>query len=195
MARSFIAALAALLLTTIATSALEETTLKPGVPAPVWKNLPGVDGKTHSLDDLKSSKIVVVAFMANSCPYAVAYEDRLIEFAKAYEPKGVAVVFISVNPQEEDRLPAMKVRAKEKAFPFPYLHDQSRKIGREYGAAVTPHAFVVGPDRKVAYAGAFDNARKIERVSEHYVRDVVEALLAGKEPAVKETHHRLPHSV
>ena len=159
----------------------------PGNKAPVWHKLPGVDGKVHSLADLKSQAVVVVAFTCNSCPYAKAYEGRFIEFAKEHSAKGVAFVAINVNTQEEDRLPKMKARAAEKGFPFPYLFDASQQIGRDYGARVTPHLFVLDRDRNVAYVGAFDNARRVERVTERYVRDAVTALLAGQRPKVAKT--------
>ena len=161
--------------------------IAPGAKAPAWQQLPGVDGKEHSLADLKSQKVVVVAFTCNSCPYAKAYEDRFIAFAKEFSGKGVAFVAINVNTQDEDRMPKMKERAAEKEFPFAYLFDASQQIGRDYGAKVTPHLFVLDRARNVAYVGAFDNARRVERVTEHYVRDAVSALLAGQQPKIAKT--------
>lgn len=163
------------------------TPIQPGTPAPAWKSLPGVDGKLHSLDDLKDSKLVVVAFTCNSCPFAEAYEDRFIDFAKQYQPKQVAFIAVNVNLEDEDKLPMMKQRATEKAFPFPYLYDESQKLGLEYGAKATPHLFVLDEDRKVAYVGAFDNNSKVSKANKHYVKDAVEALLAGSRPAVSST--------
>lgn len=160
----------------------------PGSNAPAWHDLPGVDDKRHSLADLDREKLVVVAFTCNSCPFAVSYEDRLTEFAKEYGPKGVEVVAINVNTEEEDRLPAMKVRASEKGFPFPYLFDETQAIGHAYGAKVTPHLFVLDRERKIAYVGAFDNSRRPEKVTKQYVRDAVNALLAGEKPAVTKTN-------
>src|SRR5947209_3774616 len=73
--------------------------LKIGDPAPVWTNLTGTDGKTHSLADLKDKRAVVVVFTCNSCPVAAGYEDRIIAFAKSHAGPGspVAVVAINVN--------------------------------------------------------------------------------------------------
>src|SRR3990170_2106926 len=99
-----------------------------GATGPAWKGLVGVDGKDHSLSDLKSAKAVVVCFTCNHCPVAMAYEDRLIQFAKDYKGKGVPLVAINVNNLEEDKLPAMKERAKEKGFEFVYLYDPSQEI-------------------------------------------------------------------
>ncbi len=155
-----------------------------GGESPEWTGLPGTDGKKHSLSDLKDAKVVVVAFTCNHCPVAVAYEDRFIAFAKEYEKKGVAFVAISVNKGESDSLPAMIERAKEKDFPFPYVYDESQKIGHDFGAEKTPHLFVLDQDRKVAYIGAFDDKMAADKVETQYVKDAVDALLAGKKPAV-----------
>ncbi|MFO0945529.1 MAG: thioredoxin family protein [Planctomycetota bacterium] len=162
--------------------------IAPGTPAPAWNSLPGVDGKPHSLADISTDKIVVVAFTCNSCPFAVAYEDRFIDFAKEYGAKGVEFVAINVNNEEADGFPMMQSRAKEKGFNFPYLHDSSQKIGHAYGARVTPHLYVLDRDRKIAYVGAFDNARKPEKVTKKYLHDAVDALLKGQSPAVPKTN-------
>jgi peroxiredoxin len=158
-----------------------------GSPAPAWKNLPGTDDANHSLADIPADKLVVLVFTCNSCPFAIAYEDRIEQFASEYRDKGVELVAINVNTDDKDNLPAMKIRAKEKGFSFPYLYDESQKIGHDYGAIATPQFFVIDKERKIAYSGAFDNARKPDRVSEHYLKDAVDALLAGKKPAVAST--------
>jgi peroxiredoxin len=156
-----------------------------GGEAPAWANLPGTDGKSHSLTDLKDAKVVVVAFTCNHCPVAVAYEDRFNSFAREYQKKGVAFVAISVNKGESDRLPAMIERAKEKDFSFPYLYDETQKIGHDFGAEKTPHLFVLDQQRKVAYIGSFDDKMAADKVETRFVKDAVEALLAGKQPAVQ----------
>ncbi len=161
--------------------------LNIGDKAPAWKSLIGIDDKEHSLDDLKDAKAVVVAFTCNHCPIAQAYEDRFTAFAREAKKRGVAFVAINVNTIEPDRLDKMKERAEQKGFNFPYLYDESQQIGKDYGAAVTPHLFVLDGDRKVAYMGAFDsdiNRREGDRL---YVEDAVEAILAGKQPEVTET--------
>lgn len=164
-----------------------EAPLAVGTPAPAWRNLPNVDGQKHSLDDCKGAKVVVVVFTCNSCPYAVAYEDRLIAFTKTYADKGVKVVAINVNRDGEDGPEHMKSRAKEKGFPFPYLFDESQKIGRDYGALVTPHVFILDEARHIAYEGAFDDSRRPDRVSKRYAIEATEALLAGKRPSPAQT--------
>ena len=159
-----------------------------GAKAPAFETLPTADGKTVSLGDFKDAKAVVVVFTCNHCPVAKAYEDRFNAFAKDYADKPVKFVAISVSNDEADTLEATKAYAKEKGLKFTYAHDSSQKVGKAFGANVTPHAFVLGPDRTVRYMGAFDDAwRKAEDVKQTYVRDAVDALLAGKEVAVKES--------
>ncbi len=158
-----------------------------GDAAPGWTKLPGTDGKTHSLADLKDKDAVVVVFTCNSCPYAVDYEDRLIAFHKKFASKNVALVAINVNKVPEDALPAMKKKAREKGFPFLYLFDESQKIAKDYGAFFTPEFFVLNKQRKITYMGSMDNNPDVKKVSKRYLNDAVEATLAGKKVATDET--------
>ncbi|MDA7980445.1 MAG: thioredoxin family protein [Pirellulales bacterium] len=154
--------------------------LSIGDACPAWENLPGTDGKNHSLKDLEKATAVVVVFTCNQCPVAVAYEDRFMAFAKEYAEKGVKFVAINVNTSDSEKLPAMKERAAEKGFSFPYLYDESQAIARNYGAQVTPHLYLLDGQRKLAYVGAFDDNQDKSRVKENYLKDAVEAVLAGK---------------
>lgn len=158
-----------------------------GGQAPKWSGLAGVDGKSHSLSDYGKSKALVVVFTCNHCPVAKAYEDRLIELQKDYGPKGVQLIAINVNNLPADRLDAMKERAKEKGFNFPYLYDPSQAIGHKFGAKVTPHVFVLDQKRKVAYVGAIDDSQAVSKVEARFVRDALDAILAGRQPAKAET--------
>jgi len=151
--------------------------LEIGAKAPEFKALPGVDGKEYSLGEMKDAKVVVVCFTCNNCPVAVDYEDRFVQFNKAYANKGVKFVAINANRRTED-LAAMKSRAEEKGFNFPYVFDKSGKLATEYGARVTPHIFVLDQNRNVAYVGAFDDDDK--KPTKHYVADAVDSLLTGK---------------
>ncbi len=164
--------------------------VKIGDKAPDWSGIIGVDDKTHSLSDYAKAKIVVIVFTCNHCPVAVAYEDRLIAIQKDYKAKGVQLVAINVNNIPDDRLDRMKVRAEEKGFNFPYLYDSSQKTGRDYGATCTPHVFVLDQDRKVAYMGAIDDNNNPKQVKHHYLRDALDALLAGKKPPKEVTQQR-----
>jgi peroxiredoxin len=163
--------------------------LNIGDPAPAWTNLPGVDGKKHSLADLKDKQVLVVVFTCNSCPVASDYEDRIIAFAKsiAGPDKPTAVVAINVNKVDEDSLPKMKERAEAKHLPYPYLFDSTQKIAKLYGAVFTPEFFVLDKDRKVAYMGAFDDNEADAKVKRHFVEPAVEAALKGGKASPAET--------
>lgn len=142
------------------------------------------DGKDVNLQiALKDSKAVVVCFTCNKCPVSVAYEDRFIDFTKAYADKGVK--FIAINVNKGENLEVMKQRAEEKGFNFPYAFDESGDSARGYGARVTPHIFVVDAGGKVAYRGSFDD--KQGDPTKHFVADAVDAVIAGKAPEVTET--------
>src|SRR4029078_8894837 len=125
--------------------------LAVGDPAPAFEGLVGTDDKSHSLNEFAGAKAVVVVFTTNDCPVAQAYEDRLVAFDKDYSDKGVRLVATNVNNREDDKLPKMKERAAAKGFKFPYLYDPTKKVGRNYGAAVTPHVFVLDGKKQLAY--------------------------------------------
>jgi peroxiredoxin len=160
--------------------------LSIGDAAPAFKDLEGVDGKKHGLEDFKSKDLVVLVTTCNECPVARAYEERIIEFTKKHASK-VAVVAINVNPGEEETLAQMKARAKKKNFNFFYLRDDSQKIGRAYGASKTPEFFVLDKNRKVAYMGALDDSMIAADIKQKYLEEAVEAILKGKKPAKVET--------
>jgi len=165
----------------------QSKSLAIGDAAPAWKELTGVDDQRHSLADLGKAKAVAVVFTCNHCPVAQAYEDRIIELAADYKGKGVELVAINVNNLEADKLPAMKERAEEKGFKFVYLYDPSQQIGREYGATVTPHAFLLDTKRHLAYVGAIDDSMNPEKVTQHYLRDAIDAVLIGSRPETDST--------
>ncbi|HWA97939.1 MAG TPA: thioredoxin family protein [Pirellulales bacterium] len=163
--------------------------LSIGDNAPTWTDLPGTDGKKHSLADFNGKDVVVVAFTCNSCPYAVDYEDRLIALAKMYSgpPGKVAIVAINVNKVPEDSLEQMRKRAEDKGFTFPYLFDESQKIAKDFGATFTPEFFVLNRDRKIVYMGAMDDNTDVSKANTNYVAAAVDAALAGRKPATTET--------
>ena len=149
-------------------------------------NLKNVDGKIVSLSDYKDAKGFIVAFTCNACPYAVMYEDRIIELHKKYASKGYPVV--AINPNCPDRQPAdsfaeMQKRAKEKSFPFPYLVDDTQQITKQYGATNTPHMYVLNKEKgkyKVMYIGAVDNnARDASKASRRYIEEAIDSIITG----------------
>ena len=183
-------AAAAMFLTACGSRAAEPTKLNIGDPAPDWSKIIGVDDKEHGLSEYAKAKLVVLVFTCNHCPVAVAYEDRLIAVQKDYKKKGVQLVAVNVNNIPADRLDKMKERAKEKEFNFPYIYDSSQKMGHDYGATVTPHVFLLDKDRKVAYMGAVDDNNNPKKAEAHYLRDALDALLAGKKPEKPVTRER-----
>ena len=149
--------------------------------------LKNVDNKMVSLSDYKDAKGFIVIFTCNHCPYAKAYENRIIALDKKYASKGYPVIAINPNdPKLEptDSFEAMKVRAKEKGFTFPYLFDDGQKIYPQYGATKTPHVYIVNKENGkniVRYIGTIDdNYSDANDVSKKYVEAAVDALLAGK---------------
>ncbi|MFM8408175.1 MAG: thioredoxin family protein [Pirellulaceae bacterium] len=163
--------------------------LSLGDRAPAWTELPGTDGKRHSLADLESFSLVVVVFTCNSCPYSVDYEDRLVALAKKYSANDsrVAVVAINVNTIPADRMEAMKERAAAKHFSFPYLWDETQEIARKFGAARTPECFLLDQDRKILYMGAIDNSSDPAKVTQHYLEDAITQSLDGGKTVPGET--------
>jgi peroxiredoxin len=158
-----------------------------GKPAPVWKNLHGVNGKMHSLDELKNAKAVVVVFTCNHCPVAQAYEQRLIKLANERRKQGVEFVAISVSNYEADNLEAMKKRAADLKLPFVYLHDPTQQIGKKYGALWTPSVFLLDAKRRVVYMGSVDDSMYPENVDRRFLKDAIDAVLAEKPVEIEET--------
>lgn len=157
-------------------------------------SLKNTDGKNVSLKDFKSAKGFIVIFTCNHCPYAVAYEDRIIALDKKYKKIGYPVIAINPNNPEKskgDGYEDMIVRSKEKKFTFPYLFDEGQKIYPQYGATKTPHVYVLQKTEKgnvVQYIGAIDDNYEDEKaVKVKYVEDAVNALLKNKEVQVKTT--------
>ncbi len=171
--------------------------LNIGDPAPAWVDLPGTDGRTHSLADLPPEEFVVVVFTCNSCPVARDYEDRIMEFTRRYAGRA-RMVAINVNTIAEDRLDKMIERAAARKFNFPYLFDESQQIARRYGATGTPEFFLLSrasegdgaaaPSRTILYMGAMDDHSMTTQVTKQYLVDALEAALAGKQPPVGETY-------
>ena len=200
MNRVFLTAFAGLAMCACACAAdFQPATLSLGSPAPDF-SLPGVDDRDHSLKEFADAKLLVVVFTCNHCPTAQYYEERLKQVATDYKDKGVAVVAIMPNDSKSVRLDElgwtdlsdsfeeMKIRARDRAFNFPYLYDgDNETVARAYGPVATPHVFLFDAARKLRYVGAIDDSERIQHVTKYYLRDAIDALLAGKELAVTKT--------
>jgi thiol-disulfide isomerase/thioredoxin len=178
----------------------EHPTLPIGEKAPAF-SLKGIDGKTYSLASFSKYKILVIIFTCNHCPTAQAYEDRIIQLAKDYNPRGVGIIAVSPNNPNSvtlaelgytdmgDTYPEMKIRAKQKKFNFPYLYDGDKQaMARAYGPATTPHVFIFDKERVLRFQGRIDDVEKpTEKPTIHDTRNAIEELLQGKEVTVKTT--------
>ena len=152
--------------------------------------LKNVDGKYVSLADFKDAKGFVVVFTCNNCPYAKAYQDRIIALDKKYKAKGYPVVAINPNdPSVEpgDSYENMVKRSKEKSYSFPYLYDEKHSVYRTFGATNTPHFYILQKNKSaelvVKYIGSIDdNYQDASAVQKPYIENAIEALLQNKEP-------------
>ncbi|MEO9076562.1 MAG: thioredoxin family protein [Gelidibacter sp.] len=157
--------------------------------------LKNIDGTMVSLADYKDAEGFIVIFTCNTCPYSVVYEDRIVALDKKYAAKGYPVIAImpnNTNMQPRDNRDAMKQRAKEKGFTFPYLIDEGQKVSPQYGATKTPEVYLLQKTKKgneVKYIGAIDdNYQDDQAVQSKYVENAVDALLSGQ--SIKETTTR-----
>lgn len=116
----------------------------PGSPLPEF-DLPGTDGQRWKPADFQGKKALLVIFMCNHCPYVVAVQDRIVALSRNLGPRGLAVVGINSNDTTRypaDSFEAMKVRAQEKAYDFPYLWDETQGVARAFDAACTPDPYL-----------------------------------------------------
>ncbi len=155
--------------------------------------LPGVDGRYHTLfGENGGHKAVVVVFTCNHCPYAQAYEDRLIALQTDYGPRGVQLLAINSNDSSaypEDSFERMKVRATKKQFNFPYLRDELQLVAKAYGAECTPETYVLDSTFTLRYNGRIDdNWQHPEMVRTQDLRHALDELLAGKHVTTPTAH-------
>jgi peroxiredoxin len=153
-------------------------------------SLPGVDGRSHSLDDYGDAAALVLVQSCNHCPYVQAWEGRLIAIQQDYAERDVRIVAISsndVSSHPDDSFEEMQLRAQEQGFNFDYLYDESQSVARALGSERTPEVFVFDGERKLVYHGAIDDNRDETAVTANYLRDALDAVLAGTVPAVADT--------
>ena len=166
-----------------------------GDKAPYFK-LKNIDGKEYSFENITDAKGnkpkgYIIVFTCNTCPYAIANEQRLIDLHNNYAPKGYPVVAIQPNDpavQPGDSFQAMKDNAREKGFPVLYLFDEGQEIFPKYGATKTPEIFLVDSNQVLQYHGAIDDSVRDEgNVGEKFVEKAIQALEEGKKPETKTT--------
>jgi len=167
------------------------STLNLGEGAPYF-SLTGTDDKVYSLSSFKDATLLVVVFTCNHCPYAQAYERRLIDLAENFTPQ--AVQFVAINSNDgvafpEDDFTQMKARAVKLALPYPYLWDEDQRAAKAYDAKCTPEVYLFDSERLLRYHGRIDdNHRDVQLVKTHNLRDAIEQLLAGQQVTTPLTH-------
>lgn len=148
-------------------------------------SLKGTDGNLHSIKSEGGEKGTIIVFTCNHCPYAVLYEDRILALQTKFRDQGINIIAINSNDPEvapDDSFDHMIVRAKEKAFNFPYLFDETQVIFPKFGASRTPEVYLLNTDNVLLYAGAIDdNARDESAVEEKYLENAILSFLAGEE--------------
>jgi peroxiredoxin len=160
-----------------------------GAEAPDF-SLPDTDGSTWSASDSGEAAATVVVFTCNHCPYALAWHDRIAEVARDYGERGVRTLAVNSNDAERyprDSFRAMKDRVGREDWPMPYLHDATQEVARAYDAKVTPDVFVLDSERRLRYRGAPDGDYEDPKQRATWLRDALDAVLAGEEPARSET--------
>ena len=159
-------------------------TLSIGAEAPEF-SLPATDGRTYCLDDFADSKVLVIFFTCNHCPYVIGSDELTRQTVEKYAPQSVKFVGINSNSPstyEEDSFNNMVKRMDEFDFPWLYLHDGTQDIARAYGALRTPHFYVFNEQRQLVYTGrAVDNPRETDKAAVNDLEAALNELLAGKE--------------
>ena len=161
-----------------------------GQKAPSFENLKGTDGKQYSLSTFDDKQIVVLIFMANRCPTARVYTDRLKAIQTDYGEKGIQLVGVNSDNQyffSNETIAKMLEVSDERELNFPYLKDEDQSIAKKYGALVTLHAFVLDKERKLRYRGRIDDSRDPMKVTINDLRNALDDLLLNREVRVPET--------
>lgn len=156
---------------------LETPVCEFGLAAPAF-NLPGVDGKTWTLQECKGEKGLLVMFICNHCPYVKAVLERIVRDARELKTHGInSVAIMSNDPTqyEEDSFENMQAVARKYDFPFPYLLDESQSVAKAYGAVCTPDFFGYNGELKLQYRGRLDASRK-QTAPADVRRDLFEAM-------------------
>lgn len=164
-------------------------TLTMATEAPPF-DLPGVDGRNHSLGDYAEAPILAIVWSCNHCPYVQGWEARMKAIQGDYADRGFRLVAINSNDVESypaDSFDEMKARAAAQGFNFDYLFDEDQSTARRYGPERTPEVFLFDRERRLVYHGAIDDNRDESAVTRHYLREAIDALLQGQDPPVSET--------
>ncbi len=166
-------------------------TLQLSEKAPDFK-LPATDGKTYSLDNFKTARVLVVFFTCNHCPFVIGSDEVTRATALRFKDKGVAFIGINSNSENthpEDDFDTMVKRMEEHKFPWVYVRDKSQDVARAYGGLRTPHFFVFNHERKLVYTGrGVDNPRNTAEMTTNDLERALEEVVTGKPVSVPMTN-------
>ncbi|MBI3308400.1 MAG: thioredoxin family protein [Candidatus Melainabacteria bacterium] len=169
---------------------LGKSILKIGDKLPDF-TLIATNGRECNLYEFEESKIIVVMFTCNHCPYVQAYEERLIGLQKEFASEGVTLVAINSNDEKdypEDSFENMVKRSNKMNYNFPYLRDDTQEVAKMFGVTYTPEVFVFDQDRILRYHGGIDdNWKDPSKVKKENLKEAIKELLAGKKPSIYET--------
>lgn len=149
-----------------------------------------VDGREITIKDAAGEKGTLVVFSCNHCPYVKSWQERIAAIGNDALSRSVGVIVINSNDPTsyaEDGYDEMKTRAQQLGFKFPYVVDATSDVARTFGATRTPESFLFTKDGTLVYHGAIDDAQKAADVEQNYLKDAIDAVVAGKDVAVKET--------
>lgn len=150
-----------------------------------------VDGKDVAIADVKKPAGTLVVFTCNHCPFAKMWESRIVELGNAYAAKGVGVIAVNANDPKvsaDDSFEVMQQRVKDRGMQFPYVVDATSSLARAFGATRTPEAFLFDKEGKLVYHGAIDdNGQEPAKVENPYLKNALEAVIAGRQVPVQET--------
>ena len=170
--------------------ALLYSTMVPLGTAAIDFKLPGIDGVKYSLDTFVDSKVLVIIFMCNHCPYVKAVIQRLIDLQEDTLSQGVRLVGINCNDAQkypDDSFENMQKVATEWGMNFSYLFDESQTVAKKYDAVCTPDIYVYGKEKKLLYRGRMDdNWENVEQVTQRDLKQAVDCILAGQEVPAKQ---------
>jgi peroxiredoxin len=169
-----------------------ETPTPPGTPGSkaIPFDLPGTDGRRHTLDSVRGSRGTLVMFICNHCPYVKAVAEKIARDMDELAAHGVGSVAIMSNDTAdypEDSFANMKVFAQRNGFTFPYVIDETQEIARAYGAVCTPDFFGYDAGLKLRYRGRLDSSgkeTKPDAVREMF--DAMRALATGRAAAAEQ---------
>jgi peroxiredoxin len=146
-------------------------------------NLPATDGNTYQLSDFDETKVLVIFFTCNHCPYVIGSDEVTRKTVEKFRPRGVKFVAINSNSKHthpDDDFDHMVDRMNEHKFPWLYLYDEPQQVALAYGALRTPHFYVFDQDRKLVYSGrGVDSPRDTSKMTVNDLERALEEHLSG----------------